>query len=247
MVFVLFSLSRGWGWWAAEGLLFIIRHCPGLSSDWPTAVTLACHWLALTPLLSLQETGLPGWLDTGDTWGQEGAVTDILTIFWHFSLISPVCCCPHVTWPRSLYRAPSLTRYKLSQEFPMIHSFNKSIEYFNCLTWLKLLDVRGYAKYWTFTNFRMIFNSRSGRGKWVSQTRSEKIYMQNNPQVCTFIETNSAAREIKNNDNNIKLMQSTPRIHPPQQQFHLPGADCWRGRIFTVDPNIILELTFNSL
>ena len=54
----------------------------------------------------------------------------------------------------------------------------------------------------------MIFNSRSGRGKWVSQTRSEKIYMQNNPQVCTFIESNSAAREIKNNDN-IKSMQST--------------------------------------
>ena len=113
-----FSLSRGWGWWAAEGLLFIIRHSLSLISDWSTATILASDWSALTQSSPCwRHDCLVEW--TRATWGR-GVVTDILTIFWHFSLISPVSCLLVCTrhLARSLYRAPSLTSNKLSTQIP---------------------------------------------------------------------------------------------------------------------------------
>ena len=83
-----FSLSRGWGWWAAEGLLFIIRHSLSLISDWSTATILASDWSALTQSSPCcMETRLPGWVDTGDmrTGSSHRHIDNILTFFINFS------------------------------------------------------------------------------------------------------------------------------------------------------------------
>ena len=95
-----FSLLRGWGWWAAEGLLFIIRHSLPRSLLWSLVGPLRQYWPVIGQLwLSLLPAGdTIAWLSGHGRHEARGVVTDILTIFWHFSLISLVWC-PHVTWP----------------------------------------------------------------------------------------------------------------------------------------------------
>ena len=102
-------------WWCLSSLFSVaglgLMGCWGIIIYYPTFITLVSLWSLIGPLrqywpvigqlwLSFLPAGdTIAWLSGHGRHEDRWVVTDILTIFWHFSLISPVWWCPHVTWP----------------------------------------------------------------------------------------------------------------------------------------------------
>ena len=169
MVFVLFLLSvAGLGLMGCWGIIiyyptFITPVSP-LISDWPTATILARDWPALTQSSPCRRHDcLVEW--TRATWGQGSShrhIDNILTFFINFS-----CLVSTRHLARSLSRAPSLTRSKLSHTFPMIHSFNKSIEWVLQLYKFATQTSR-CERICEILNIYQLPNLIQQQGKWVS-------------------------------------------------------------------------------